>query len=92
MNDSLLVIIILTLCNFLIFLALVAIIVRAGRQHHQASFRQIQNPNYSETTEQIVVRSNPITITLKSEKACHETCGDDCACSKKSELAEVSTR
>ncbi len=43
MNNGLIIITMLTLCNFLIFIALVAIIIKAGARERKSSFRQINS-------------------------------------------------
>jgi hypothetical protein len=92
MNQNLLIIVILTLCNFLIFLALIGIIVRAGRQRYQASFKQIQNPKHAETSVHIPIQNSPKKITIIHEHDCQENCGNNCTCSKNKELAEAGAR
>jgi hypothetical protein len=92
MNQNLLIVIILTLCNFLIFLALLGIIVRAGRHRRQNTFKRIPNPEHIDDTAQIPIQASTQKLTIIHEHACQDSCGENCTCAKNRELAEVGAR
>jgi hypothetical protein len=52
MHNGLIIISILTLCNFLMFSALVVIVIKTKKQDQKSSFRQIPSPTKPSISEQ----------------------------------------